>query len=84
MTNSTVFLFVLIAIVIFFLLSLWLIKTFVSMSKEEKKLRNKCPFDHEHCGIIGKSITDQYITKICKKCPRYKNWKDDIFKNFKN
>ena len=81
MINSTVSLFVLIAIVIFYLLFLWLIKTFVSMSKRkkeiyEKKLRNKCPFDHEHCGIIGKSMTDQYVIKICEKCSRYKNFKN--------
>ena len=40
----------------------------------EKELRNKCPFDGEHCGIIGRSLTDQYITKTCLKCPRYDNW----------
>ena len=49
-----------------------LMKYFASMSKDKQN----CPFDHNHCGIIGRSTTDQYITKICKKCSRYKNWKN--------
>jgi len=41
----------------------------------EKEL-NKCPFDGKHCVVMGRSLTDQYITKTCEKCPRYINWKN--------
>ena len=78
MINSMILLSVLGAIVIIFLLSCWLIKYFASMSEDEKRIyedKLKCPFDGNHCGIIGRSITDQYITKTCEKCPRFKEWK---------
>ncbi len=76
MTTSVVILFMLIAMVAVFLLACWLSKTFASMSEEEKEIyEQNCPFDHNDCGIIGRSITDQYITKTCEKCLRYKNYK---------
>ena len=84
MTNSMVLLFVLIAIIVIFLLSWWLIKTFASMSKREKRIYehgkyekelNTCPFDRNYCAILGKSTFKGYVTKVCQNCPRYKNSK---------
>jgi hypothetical protein len=82
MTNSTVLLGLLIAIVLGFLLTWWLIKTFASMSKREKDIyenelheQNICPFDQNFCSILGKSMFKGYVTKVCQNCSRYKNSK---------
>lgn len=66
---------VLILILMYICYRLWKAGKFREPDKEiyEKSLR--CPFDHKHCGIIGRSLTDQYITKTCEKCSRYINWK---------
>lgn len=67
----------LILILMYFCYRFWKAGRYRESNNEiyEKELRNRCPFDHKHCGIIGKSMTGQYITKTCEKCPRYKNWK---------
>ena len=86
MTDSKLLLLFLIAMVVIFLLSWWLIKNFASMKRGEKeiyeneaykKLDNICPFDKNYCAILGKSIIKEYVTKVCQNCPRYINSFDD-------
>ena len=36
--------------------------------------RNKCPFDSDHCGVIGRALQKEFPTKICRECPRYYNF----------
>ena len=82
MTDSKLLLLFLIAMVVIFLLSWWLIKNFASMKRGEKeiyenevykKLDNICPFDNNYCAILGKSLIKEYVTKVCQNCPRYIN-----------
>lgn len=40
----------------------------------QKKIQERiCPFDKSYCSVLGKSMTDTYVTKVCKNCPRYVN-----------
>ncbi len=77
MTTTNVLITVLLTLIaLAALLYWWLIKHFTSMSEEEKEIyEQNCPFDNYYCDTIGRSITDQYITKTCEKCSRYKNLK---------
>ena len=68
MTNLIVFLT---GIVILFFLFVWLFKVFASMSEDEKEIYegSKCPFDSDHCGVIGRALQKEFPTKICRECP---------------
>jgi len=67
---------VLILVIAYFCYRLWKAGRYREQDTEiyEKEL-NKCPFDGQHCGIIGKSVSKNYVTKVCQECPRYKNSK---------
>ena len=77
MKTETIFPIVLILIIAYFCYCLWKAGRYREPDNKiyEKELRNKCPFDGNHCGVIGKSLVKGYVTKTCLKCPRYDNWK---------